>query len=148
VAKALETAQPHAVRKDIELSASLPAALTPVNGDEGTLVEVLVNLLGNAVKYTRNGGQVTVRAEAAGGEVLIAVADTGVGIAKEDLPHIFDDFYRGAAGRTTDQSGGLGLAIVRRIVEAHYGSISVESEAGRGSTFTIRLPALKTKQHP
>ena len=148
VAKALESVQPHAVRKDVALVSALPASPGFVSGDQGTLVEVLVNLLGNAVKYSRVGGQVTVRAETVGAEVNISVADTGVGISREDLPHIFDDFYRGQAGLASDQSSGLGLAIARRLVEAHNGSITVESILGQGSTFVIRLPALKPDGHP
>jgi two-component system sensor histidine kinase/response regulator len=148
VAKALDTVQPQAVRKDLELVPSLPAAPGYVSGDEGTLVEVLVNILGNAVKYSRVGGRVSVKAETAGDDLLLAIADTGVGISKEDLPHVFDDFYRGQAGLASEQSSGLGLAIARRLVEAHNGSIAVESELGQGSTFTIRLPALKTEGHP
>ncbi len=148
IAKAMESMQPHAARKDIELVSSLPASPGLVNGDEGTLVEVLVNLLGNAIKYSRVGGRVAVKAETAGDDLLLSVTDTGVGIAKEDLPHVFDDFYRGQAGQASDQSSGLGLGIARRIVEAHDGSITVESELGAGTIFVIRLPALKTEQHP
>jgi len=148
VAKALESVQPHAARKDVELVSALPASPGFVSGDEGTLVEVLVNLLGNAVKYSRVGSQVTVRAETVGAEVNISVADTGVGISREDLPHVFDDFYRGQAGLASEQSSGLGLAIARRLVEAHNGSITVESVLGQGSTFVIHLPALKPDGHP
>ncbi len=140
VAKAVETVQPHATRKDIELVARVSEPLRPVNGDEGTLVEVVVNLLNNAVKYSRAGSQVTVRAEEAGADLLIAVSDTGLGISKDDLPHIFNDFYSGKADQGVERGSGIGLAIARRIVEAHQGSISVTSELGQGSTFEIRLP--------
>jgi len=140
IAKAVEAIQPHATRKDIELVALIKEPLRPVNGDEGTLVEVLVNLLGNAVKYSRAGGQVAVRAEEAGTDLLISVADTGLGISKEDLPHIFDDFYSGRTDQGVERGSGIGLAIARRIVEAHDGSMAVESELGKGSTFKIRLP--------
>jgi signal transduction histidine kinase len=143
VSKAVDTVRPHATRKDVELVALVKEPLRPVNGDEGTLVEVIVNLLGNAVKYSRAGSQVTVRAEEAGKELVVAVSDTGLGISKEDLPHIFDDFYSGKADQGVERGSGIGLAIGRRIVEAHDGSISVTSELGKGSTFEIRLP-LKT----
>lgn len=143
LSKAIESVQPHAMRKDIELAACLDEPLGFVNGDEGTLVEVVVNILGNAIKYSRTGSEVSIHAEKSAGELLIAVSDHGVGISKEDLPHIFEDFYAGRADRGAEQSSGIGLAIARRIVEAHDGSISVESELGKGSTFVIHLPSLK-----
>ena len=144
ISKALENVQPHALRKDVELVASIPESIQPVSGDEGTLVEVVVNILGNAIKYSRAGSQIRIRTEEAGDELLVSVTDTGVGIAKEDLPHVFDDFYTGRAGQMVEKGSGIGLAISRRIVEAHNGSIAVESEAGKGSTFTIRLPRQQT----
>jgi len=143
LAKAIESVQTHAVRKDIELVSSIDEPLGFVNGDEGTLVEVVVNILGNAIKYSRAGSEVAVRAGRSARELLIAVSDHGIGISKEDLPHIFDDFYTGKADLTGRQSSGLGLAIARRIVEAHDGSITVESEPGKGSTFVVHLPSLK-----
>ena len=141
VSKAIESIQPHAVRKDIELILSMDEPLGYVNGDEGTLVEALINVLGNAIKYSRAGSEVSIRAEKSGGELSITVTDHGVGISNEDLPHIFNDFYTGKSDRT-EQSSGIGLAITRRIVEAHDGSITVQSELGRGSTFVIHLPSL------
>jgi two-component system phosphate regulon sensor histidine kinase PhoR len=140
VAKAVETVQPHATRKAIEIQTEAAAALPPVQGDEGSLAEVLVNLLGNAVKYSFPNSRITVRAAVQGAEVLISVTDTGVGIAKADLPHLFQDFSRGQAQPEGASGCGLGLAISRRIVDVHGGTIAVESEPGKGSTFTIRLP--------
>jgi signal transduction histidine kinase len=140
VAKAVETVQPHATRKAIEIEPSVADPLPRVDGDEGSLTEVLVNLLGNAVKYSFPESKITVRAEAQGPDVLISVADTGVGIAKEDLPRLFQDFVRGQAQPEGAAGCGLGLAISRRIVEVHGGSITVESEPGKGSAFMIRLP--------
>jgi signal transduction histidine kinase len=138
--KAVETVQPHATRKAIEIRSSLAEPLPTVHGDEGSLVEVLVNLLSNAVKYSFPGGTITVRAEAQGQRVRVDVTDTGVGIAKDDLPHMFQDFARGRTQPEGVSGCGLGLAISRRIVEVHGGSITVESEPGKGSTFTIGLP--------
>jgi len=140
LAKAVETAQPHATRKAIEIQPSVADPLPRVNGDEGSLTEVLVNILGNAVKYSFPNSTVCVRAEAQGPQVLVSVTDTGVGIAKEDLPHLFQDFARGHSQPEGATGCGLGLAISRRIVEVHGGSIAVESEPGKGSTFTICLP--------
>ncbi len=142
VAKAVDTVQPHALRKAIEIASSVADPLPRVNGDEGSLIEVLVNLLGNAVKYSFPNNTVRVHAEAQSPQVRISVTDTGVGVAKEDLPHLFQDFGRGQAQPAGVAGCGLGLAISRRIVEVHGGAVAVESEPGRGSTFTILLPAM------
>jgi signal transduction histidine kinase len=143
LAKAVETVQQHATRKAIEIQSSVAEPLPRVQGDEGSLAEVLVNLLGNAVKYSFPNSKITVRAEAQGLEVAISVTDTGVGIAKADLPHLFQDFVRGQAQPEGAAGCGLGLAISRRIVEVHGGSVTVESEPGKGSTFTICLPVVQ-----
>jgi signal transduction histidine kinase len=142
VAKAVNTVQPHALRKAIEIESSVADSLPRVNGDEGSLIEVLVNLLCNAVKYSFPNSTVRVRAEAQNHRVRLSVTDTGVGVAKQDLPHLFQDFGRGQAQPAGVAGCGLGLAISRRIVEVHGGAVAVESEPGRGSTFTILLPAL------
>jgi two-component system, sensor histidine kinase and response regulator len=142
VAKAIESATPHATRKDITLRSDVAPTVGLVMGDEGTLAESVVNVLGNAVKYSHPSSEVLVRAARTGATVEIAVVDSGVGIAAEDLPHVFGDFFRAASGRDVAEGSGLGLSITRRIVEAHDGTITVESDVGKGSTFTIRLPAL------
>ena len=142
ISKATESVQPTAIRKDIEICSTVKEPLPLVNGDEGTLVETVVNILGNALKYSRNGSKIIVKAEQIESNILISVADNGIGIPKEDLPYIFNDFFTGKDGQKIEKSTGLGLAITRRIVEAHYGSVSVESEPGKGSTFTICLPAI------
>jgi len=139
--KAVETAQPHATRKAIEIQTAVTGPLPRINGDEGSLTEVLVNLLGNAVKYSFPDSKICVRVEARGPQVLISVTDTGAGIAKEDLPHLFQDFVRGRTQPEGVSGCGLGLAISQRIVEVHGGTISVESEPGKGSTFSFSLPA-------
>ncbi len=144
ISKATESVLTHATRKDVEIISSVKEPLPLVNGDEGTLVETVVNILGNAIKYSRTGSQIILKAEEIENNIVISVADTGIGISKEDLPYIFNDFYTGKDGQKIEKSSGLGLAITRRIIEAHYGSVSVESELGKGATFTIRLPALKT----
>lgn len=142
VAKAVESVQPHAMRKDVEISPAVEDGLPQVMGDEGTLVEAVVNLLGNAVKFSRPGSRVVVRARPQGNGVALSVEDSGVGIAREDLPLIFDGFFVGRSRPAGERGSGLGLAITRRIIEAHHGVITVESELGKGSTFLIRLPAL------
>jgi signal transduction histidine kinase len=143
ISKATESVLPQATRKDVEIISSVKEPLPLVNGDEGTLVETIVNILGNAVKYSRTGSQIIIKAEEIENDIMISVADTGIGIPKEDLPFIFNDFYTGKDGQKIEKSTGLGLAIARRIIEAHNGSVSVESEFGKGSTFEIRIPALK-----
>lgn len=141
ISKAVESIEPHATRKAIEIVTELEEPLSPILGDDVTLTEALVNLGNNAVKYSHMGSQVLIRAKEADNQVEISVADTGVGIPEEDLPYIFDDFYRAKSGRAVAGGAGLGLAICRRIIENHDGSISAQSEPGKGSTFVIRLPA-------
>lgn len=142
-AKAIDSVQVHAVRKDIEIASSIEDKVGFVHGDMVTLCEALVNLIGNSIKYSRMGSRIHVKAERQGEAVLIAVMDRGVGISKEDLPYVFGDFYVGKSAPVDERGSGLGLALTRRIIEAHDGSISVESSLGKGSTFMIRLPALK-----
>ena len=89
------------------------------------------------------GGHISVIAEEKNNEVLVEIMDSGVGISPDDLPYIFDDFYTGKIKPEGERSSGVGLAITKRIIEAHDGSIAVESELGKGSTFTIHLPVLK-----
>lgn len=143
VSKAVESVQPHAIRKNISIETSMQERISLVNGDEGTLVEAVVNLIGNSVKYSPIGSEIAVIVEETEDQILIAVQDNGIGISEEDLPFIFEDFYTGKTKQTTEKSSGLGLALTRRIIEAHEGSISVESVLGQGSTFEICLPILE-----
>jgi signal transduction histidine kinase len=121
-----------------------------VQGERGTvilvdpdrLVQVLGNLVGNALRHTPDGGTVTLSTEPSGGQICMQVRDNGSGIAPNDLPHVFDRFYRADQSRTGDGSSGLGLAIARSLIEAHGGQISVTSETGHGSCFTVCLPAV------
>jgi len=132
---------PEAQQRDISIQVEPSPTLPAVEADPGRLAQVLENLVSNALCYTRAGGQISLSAEADGGTVVLRVGDNGVGIAPEDLPFVFDRFYR--ADKSLKRNGtesGLGLAIAKSIVEAHGGSISVESALGRGTTFTITLP--------
>jgi len=118
-------------------------ALEPavVLGDAGALRRAVLNLVDNAVKYTPAGGKVEISLLVAEGEARIVVRDTGIGIDPADAARIFDPFVRLDAARTRDAGGsGLGLALVRAIVEAHGGTITVDSTPGAGSRFTVRLP--------
>ncbi len=112
----------------------------PVLGDGLSLSEALVNIIGNAVKYSRDGSKILVKAEENGSDILISVKDEGVGISAEDLPHIFEGFFRGKSGQAVASGHGIGLAVSRQVVEAHKGSMTVESELGKGTTFVVRLP--------
>lgn len=101
-------------------------------------------LLDNAIMYTPDGGHIIVGTKKTPDEVIISVKDTGIGISEIDLPHIFERFYRADSARSTETGGtGLGLSIAQRIIQAHKGSIDVESEVGKGSTFTVKLKAVK-----
>jgi two-component system OmpR family sensor kinase len=112
-----------------------------VLGDADRLKQLLLNLVENALKYTPPGGEVTLSLHRENGWVRVAVADTGIGIPAEDLPHIFERFYRVDKARSREKGGtGLGLSIAQWIAHVHEGRIEVESEVGRGSTFTIWLP--------
>jgi signal transduction histidine kinase len=112
-----------------------------VEGDEPALSRLWLILLDNAVKYTNAGGRIRFDLSAADGCAEVTVADTGVGITPEELPYIFDRFWRADKVRSRSMGGvGLGLSIARWIVERHRGKISVRSEAGRGSQFVTRLP--------
>ena len=123
----------------IRLEVDVPTTLPPANVDEARIVQVISNLLGNAIKFTDTDGRITIRAREADGMVTISVQDTGMGIEASAVPHIFDRFWQARA--TPRRGSGLGLAIARGIIEAHGGKIWVESELGRGSTFSFSVPA-------
>jgi len=125
----------------VTLAVEIPRSLPRLYADEDRLIQVLTNLLDNALKFTPRGGQVTVQAVEQPDAVRMRVADTGVGIAPQELPHVFQQFYRGSESRPPEKRGrGLGLAICREIITAHGGQIWVESEPDRGTCFTFTLP--------
>jgi signal transduction histidine kinase len=143
ITKAVESVEPHAVRKDISIQTSIEDDMSAVNGDEGTLVEAIVNIVGNAAKYSPTGSHIFITANSSENQVTIRIQDNGIGISKEDLPFIFEDFYTTKSNQDVERGSGVGLALTRRILEAHEGTISVESELGKGSTFELCLPAVK-----
>ena len=145
ISSAVESVEPHATRKDIEIVTSFKEGLSPVQGDEVTLGEAIVNIVNNAIKYSRMGSIIRIETKPEEDDIVISVTDRGVGIGEEDLPYIFGDFYIAKSAPEAERGSGLGLAITRRIIEAHGGSISVESALEKGSTFIIRLPVLGTE---
>jgi signal transduction histidine kinase len=142
--QAVIAVRPHAKIKGVSLSTDLPANMPAVNIDAHRISQVLRNLLENAVTHTAEGGAIKVSARQQGKWVDVAVSDTGEGIPAEDLPNIFERFYRVDKSRARATGGsGLGLTIAKRLVEAHGGKIEVQSEVGRGSRFSFTIPALQ-----
>jgi len=135
--------------KGVTLQVNIPGEISPISGDEQRLKQVLFNLLSNALRHTPSGGTITTIAEIKEDRVVIRVRDTGSGIPTEDLPHIFDRFYRADRSRARSTGGsGLGLAIAKRIIEMHSGQIWVESWLGVGSTFAFSLPMSRREPVP
>ena len=129
-------------QRKVALTTQLPPDLPPIQADRERLRQALTNLVQNALRYTPAGGAVLISAEQRGHMIALAVADTGIGIAPEDLPHVFERFDRADRARGRDTGGtGLGLAIVKGAVDAMGGQIAVESTVGSGSRFTITLPS-------
>jgi signal transduction histidine kinase len=143
VRSSIESTSPLAAAKQIEIATDLPAGQTWMLGDFDRLHQVFTNLLSNAVKFTPARGRITVRARMNGGRLRIAIEDTGVGIPAELIPHLFNAFRQGDPSAGKRSSGlGLGLAIVRELVELHGGRAFAESQGmGLGSTFVVELPA-------
>jgi two-component system sensor histidine kinase BaeS len=146
ISDTLEGFAARAEARGIHLSGSVASGVDPVWMAPEKMSRVLRNLLANAIRHTPAGGQITLTAEAQGESVTVLVSDTGEGIAPEDLPRVFERFYRAEKSRSregyTDELGGagLGLAIVRELVEAHGGHIEARSAPGRGTTMVLTLP--------
>jgi heavy metal sensor kinase len=138
VSDSVEMVQALADEKQVKVISEFQAL--EITGDPERLAQVFTNLLTNAIQYNQPGGEVRVGVEVEGGLAVLTVADTGPGIAPEELPRVFERFYRIDRSRTGDGNSGLGLAICKAIVEAHGGTIEVQSEPGQGSVFTMRVP--------
>jgi signal transduction histidine kinase len=141
VGRALEVLQPQAEQRGLVVEQAWTEADCVILADEEALTKVVLNLVGNAIKFTPPGGSVRVAVTAAGTHVELAVKDTGPGIPAADLSRIFEPYQQAHRGR---KGSGLGLAIVKELVGAHGGSIAVDSEEGKGSCFTVRLPKTET----
>src|SRR5260370_32531413 len=128
-------------KKNLKVIVDLPPDMPPICADGTRLQEVLYNLLENAVKYSRENGEIRLQAERRGSEIVISVGDNGIGISKDDLPRIFERFYRADKARSRELGGtGLGLAIVKHIAQLHGGRGEGGSEPGNGPTVAIFLP--------
>jgi len=141
VRRAVTAAQPPAEARGLTIEANLPDQQAIAEVDPERIGQVLRNLLSNAITHTSEGGRITVDLKDENDELHVGVADTGTGIPPEDVPYVFERFYRVDRSRVRATGGaGLGLTIAKRLVEAHGGTISVESEMGKGSRFTFTLP--------
>lgn len=144
VAQVVETWTAQAQAAGVTLHVEEVEPLDPIRGDAASLATVLSNLVSNGVKYNKVGGRVTVRTGRDGAFALIEVIDTGIGVAAESLPRLFEEFYRVRTDQTRDIPGsGLGLAICQRLVTAIGGQIAVLSRHGEGTTFTVRVPLVR-----
>ncbi|MCI0713589.1 MAG: sensor histidine kinase [Chloroflexi bacterium] len=126
-------------QQDITLTLTASRTLPDMDCNVHELKEALERIINNAIRYNREGGQITIHCSHAGDEIVVEIQDTGIGIDKAYLPHIFERFYRMDTAHTT-RGFGLGLAIARKIVTLHHGTISVESELNQGTTVRITLP--------
>ena len=141
VSDALTLIRERAQRHGIALEREIDPQLGEITADERKFKQILLNLLSNAVKFTPDGGQVGVRARRENSNAVISVRDTGVGIAPEDQAAVFEEFRQVGRDYTRKQEGtGLGLTLTKKLVELHGGKIWLESEPGKGSTFTFSIP--------
>jgi len=140
LAECCRTAQGAAAARGVELEVQAGGDLQ-FTGDEQLLRRLVMNLLDNAIRHTPNGGKVVAALERGPGGVTLRISDTGSGIGADDLPRIFERFYRAGEVRSRKDGGfGLGLSIVRWIAESHHGTVTCASRPGQGSTFTVLLP--------
>jgi signal transduction histidine kinase len=141
IAQVTESFQPRAQEKGIQCAVELGTEPLRLSGYEDSLERMVTNLVSNAVKYTPGGGAVSAKAWSEADQIYLEVSDSGIGIPEDALPRIFSEFYRAQNARSLDVDGtGLGLALVKDVVELHGGQISVQSRVGEGSTFRVSLP--------
>jgi len=141
VAGTLAAVEASARDKHITIEKSLPDVFISIMADKELLISAIINVLGNAVKYTPEGGKITFAIFEQDNNVVIEITDTGYGLAPEEIPHIFEKFYRSRNPKVAQQAGsGLGLSIAQEIVQLHGGDIEVQSKLGEGSRFTIKIP--------
>ncbi|MDR3575675.1 MAG: HAMP domain-containing sensor histidine kinase [Anaerolineaceae bacterium] len=132
--------EPQWSEKDLDMDVALDEIA--IHADEDLLSQVWINLIHNSIKFTPQGGRLQARLRQADGKIEFQICDSGIGIAEEDIPHIFERFYKADKARERSKGGsGLGLSIAQKIIELHHGSMAVQSKLGEGSTFTVYLPA-------
>lgn len=136
----IELMRARIMERELSLQLELSDSVIPMQGDEGKIKQVIINLLSNAIKYNQPGGSIRVAAYGDGKNLVISFSNTGPGIPAENIPNLFQKFYRVPGMEKTVPGTGLGLSICKRIIEAHQGTISVQSQVGQGTTFTIQLP--------
>jgi two-component system phosphate regulon sensor histidine kinase PhoR len=144
LAAAVDRMKPKAERHGLSLTLDAPDSLPNINSDRNLLERAIVNLIDNAVKFTPTGGDIHVAARASDGLLTVDVRDSGEGIDPDDLPRVFERFYKADRARRGGGTG-LGLAIVKHSIEAHGGSVSAKSEPGRGSRFSFSIPARRER---
>ena len=144
MSEVVEAALARAARRGPNITFHTSLEPVPILGDASTLERAITNLLDNAVKFSPSDGEIWVELTSAG---VLTIIDSGPGVADEDLPHIFDRFYRSDRARNTPGTG-LGLAIVTHTVEAHGGSVRAGNQPGAGAKFTMRLPVLTIPESP
>jgi two-component system phosphate regulon sensor histidine kinase PhoR len=130
---------PQVERQQLIVAKQLANSLPSVQADKERIRQTIVNLVHNAIKFTDPGGKITIASQVRGDSVIVDISDTGIGISKNDLPHVFERFYKGDRARS-EGGTGMGLAIAKHVIEAHGGSIWAQSAEGKGSTFSLSLP--------
>ena len=151
--RAIKHVRPLAKKKNVTLNTNQISQKLMIKGDKEMILDLLLIFLDNAIKFSPEKSQISLIVKPLANQVVIKIKDTGIGIAKHHLPHIFDRFYRVDQARSNSDEGGhgLGLAVAKQIIDQHHGSVSVKSEVGKGTTFTIKLPGyvyLITDNHP
>jgi signal transduction histidine kinase len=141
IASSISTVEPNALKRNITIKQDLPDQFPSLIGDKDLLQTAIINILGNAVKYSPKDTEITFSLHEENKLVVFDVVDQGFGISEEDLPHVFDRFYRSKDPNVVEQTGsGLGLAMTLEIIQLHGGEVEVQSELGKGTHFSIRIP--------
>ena len=142
--RVISTQENQAMEKNIEIEFQVPKKDIVIDGDEQRLEQVWTNIVSNAIKYTNDGGLITISMKKTSKEVEVSIEDTGIGMSKEVVSHIFERFYREDKARNVE-GNGLGLAIVKSIVDLHNGKIDILSQVDVGTVFIVKLPIEKQK---